>query len=150
MSNQAKTLSAEQQEERKEKTRAQSRNWYANNKEDHNTKRRSRYDTDPEYRERVKAQARESAKKRREENPTATGVYHRELNGEQVEVFKASQVAEEAGISVRTLKADEKAGTIPPMSFEGRHRVYTAQQKALLISFYAGNTTVEQLQAKWG
>lgn len=149
MARKAKPLNQDEQQQRQEKTRQQSRDWYANNKDDHNEKRRNRYETDPEYREKVQAQARESAKKRREANPTVTGVYHRELNGVQVQVFKASEVANEAGVNVRTLKADEKAGKIPAMSFEGRHRVYTSQQKANIIAFYAGNITAEQLAANW-
>ncbi|QCG76664.1 putative DNA-binding domain protein [Vibrio phage vB_VcaS_HC] len=149
MARRAKELTNDQQEERQEKTREQSRKWYADNKDDHNAKRRSRYESDPEYREKAKEQARLSAQKRREANPSVTGVYHRELNGVQVQVFKASEVAEEAGINVRTLKADEKAGKIPSMSFEGRHRVYTSQQKANLIAYYAGNMTADQLAANW-
>lgn len=149
MARKAKPLSHDEKVERKEKTREQSREWYEKNKEDHNQKRRERYDNDPEYREKVRAQARESAKKRREANPTVTGVYYRELNGVQVQVFKASEIAEEAGINVRTLKTDEKTGKIPLMSFEGRHRVYTQHQKDSLIAFYAGNLTKEQLAANW-
>ncbi|AEH21893.1 VHS1080 protein [Vibrio phage 1] len=149
MARKAKPLSQDEQAQRQEKTREQSREWYDKNKDDHNAKRRNRYDTDPEYREKVRAQARESAKKRREANPTVTGVYHRELNGVQVQVFKASDVAAEAGINVRTLKADEKAGKIPLMSFEGRHRVYTQKQKDNLLAFYAGSISKEELAANW-
>ncbi|AUR96014.1 putative DNA-binding domain protein [Vibrio phage 1.215.B._10N.222.54.F7] len=149
MSRKSRQLSTEQQQEQGDKKRGQSKAWYDENKESHNEKRRNRYETDPEYRARVQQQARESARKRRIENPSVTGIYHRELNGVQVRVFKASDVAEEAGISPRTIKADEKAGLIPLMSFEGKHRVYTENQKSGIIAFYAGDLSSAQLKASW-
>ncbi|QNJ59200.1 hypothetical protein [Vibrio phage vB_ValS_PJ32] len=149
MPKQSKDLVTEDEFSREERKREQSRKWYEENKKDHNGKRRERYETDPEYREKVRKQARESARKKREATPSVTGIYHRELNGVSVRVFKASEVAEAAGTTVRVLKADEKAGRVPKMLFEGRHRVYTQEQKTSLIEYYAGRITSEELAANW-
>lgn len=126
-----------------------SRDWYENNKDDHNEKRRKRYQTDPVYREQVKKNARDRARERREASKGEDSIITRVLDGVEIQVFKHSEVAEMCGVSPRKMKADELKGRIPCMSFEGRNRVYTAQQRDLLVQYYSNAITVDQLSAMW-
>ncbi|ANO57626.1 hypothetical protein [Vibrio phage vB_VhaS-a] len=123
--------------------------WYEKNKDTHNRNRRDRYQNDPEYREAIQQRARERARERREARKGEEPVITRELNGVNVRVFRHSEVAEMCGVSPRKMKADELKGKIPNMSFEGRNRVYTEAQRDLLISFYSGDMTADQLRAAW-
>ncbi|QQO38253.1 DNA binding protein [Vibrio phage vB_VpaS_VP-RY-9] len=124
--------------------------WYDKNKKEHNAKRRSRYHTDPEYREKVQERARERARKLREERKGEIPRIYRVVNGKEIEVFKHSDIANDCGVTTRQMKNDEANGIIPRMTFEGRNRVYSAEQRDLLVAFYNQDISSKQLFAQWG
>lgn len=103
--------------------------YYDDNKEDINRRRRDRYASDPEYRERVKASAKQVKKAAAE---AKKGHVARKYKGSKVLCTRIGDVAEAIGRSVSVIRFWEKEGTIPEPVFEGSQRVYTDAQVALL------------------
>ncbi|WAS28536.1 putative DNA binding domain protein [Vibrio phage LV6] len=123
-----------------------SKKWYDDNKDDHNKKRRSRYANDPDYADRMRKAARDSAAKRRKDSK---GVLTREKDGVTYEVLRISKVTELCNISVDTLKRAQAKGLVPPCSFDGKHRAFTLSQAEALQQYYRDEITAEQLAEKW-
>ncbi|QWS69827.1 putative DNA-binding domain protein [Vibrio phage vB_VpS_PG28] len=120
--------------------------WYSENKGSLSQRRKNRYETDPEYRAKVKERARKASAKRREEN---RGVLTRKHGDQVFTVVKLSTVAEKCGLTTKALRVAEGKGEIPPTSFEGTHRVYTPEQCDLIIKYFAKEITTEEVFAQW-
>lgn len=120
--------------------------WYEANGEKLNESRRSRYHSDPEYRERVLAQNREARRKKREQakkerlarkkaqkvRPSnAWKAVDVELGGKIVKMFTIGAVAKALDCSTQALRVWEKKGYIeetPHRSGEKGDRLYTLEQ----------------------
>jgi len=111
------------------KKRAQSRDWYNQNREEYNAKRRERYAANKDAREK----ARMRAARYRDQKPAVQRRLTRELNGTQVKVFSTGQVAEKIGRTPQMLRNWESNGLIPECVFEGKQRLYTTKQVELII-----------------
>ncbi|QHJ74567.1 hypothetical protein VH22019_00003 [Vibrio phage VH2_2019] len=120
--------------------------WYDENKGSLSQRRKTRYETDPEYRAKVKERARQSAAKKRAET---RGVLTRKLGDQVFTVVKLSTVAEKCGKTTKALRVAEDKGEIPPHSFEGTHRVYTPEQCDLIVKYFANEITTEEVHAQW-
>lgn len=122
------------------------KDWYQQNKDDLNKSRRSRYKTDPEYREQVRKLNKESRARRRQlkeqeqrerkkhirnpvpDNPWRTVDVVLSENDPAVRFFTIGALAQRLGCSVQVVRLWEASGVIPPTQFRdsrGR-RLYTA------------------------
>jgi DNA-binding transcriptional MerR regulator len=123
--------------------------WYGENADELNKKRRDRYANDPEYRKKIQdsnARTRKVRRKKRQEEKKArekaklTNVDKRpwrsvtatvEVDGEQVEaqVFTIGALAKALGCSVQVIRLWESKGIIPetPLRGSGGDRLYTAE-----------------------
>ena len=119
--------------QKNEKARAAYKRWYKKNKTNLARKRAEKYAKDPDLRKK----ATEYALDYRTRNPRkpATGVRYYEYQGAKMEVFKIGVVAEMLERSIQTLRLWEKAGHIPPPSYESAHRAYTMTQIKLIGEF---------------
>lgn len=108
------------------------RKWYQSNKQAFNAKRKAKYHSDPEVREK----AINNAKKYRESNPREKEEKHfREINGKQVEVFRIGATAEFIGRSEQSIREWQRKGWIPPCTIDSDHRYFTIKQIKLLQEF---------------
>lgn len=124
----------------------QFKEWYEKHSDDWNEKRRSRYDTDPEYRAKVLERNRKhrSAKKKeqqlqREEAKTAQKYTNRPgwktfktvIDGVEIETVTIGAYAQVLGVSVQAVRLWERVGVIPPPGApraSGKQRVYTLEE----------------------
>ena len=124
--------------------------WYKKNKESVLAERRRKYHEDPEYREKVMAQARESKKRRQEKNRV-----EREKNkhkekplwfkipyGRQeipVRMFTAGQLAKRLGRKTQTIRMWERGEVIPEAIYRSRarDRLYTELQVREIVEIYS-------------
>lgn len=97
--------------------------WYKANRETLNKERRSRYHTDPEYRqqviERQRQYRREAASRSREQR-------------QQEGIWRMAETAEQIGRSDQTIRLWEAKGLIPKPTLSGKHRRYTSHQVELM------------------
>lgn len=116
-----------------EKSRTAYQKWYQTNKASFNEKRKKKYHSDPEVREKAIS----NAKKYRQENPRQNGEeqHYREVGGKVVEVFRITETANRIGRSVESIRSWEKKGWIPTPSIDSTHRYYTIKQIQLLKDF---------------
>jgi len=107
--------------------------WYSKNKEDLLQKRRKRYESDPEYRAKIRA-AREASRK------VGSRSKGREkqlvIGGTVVTVYSNSYVACRLGITTTALVSWESKGWIPTTTIEGTHRFYTYDQMVAIEQYY--------------
>ena len=118
--------------ERRDKKAAYYATWYQENGDAVNERRRNRYASDPEYREKVKARARE---RKRQLLADRDGRVEREWDGTKILVHPISRVAEDAGTTAQRIRELESQGVIPEATFPGETRVYTDHQRTLIIRF---------------
>lgn len=108
--------------------------WYEANKEGFNVRRKLKYQTDPDYRNKVIDRQR----KARKENPRpsqASDQHFRTVAGKQVEVFRIGHVVAQISRSEKTIRTWEAEKLIPQPSIAGKHRYYTQHQVTLLREF---------------
>lgn len=112
-----------------EKNRVGFRRYYNENRDEYNAKRREKYHTDKEAREKARQRSREyrAAGKPVERQLT------RELSGRNVKVFSTGQIAQEMGRTPQMLRNWEKEGMVPESVFPDKHRLYTAKQKRMIM-----------------
>ena len=125
------------------------REWYEQNGDELNKRRRNRYQTDPEYRERVLAQNRDARRKKRqealEERKKKYGAKKLRLTNNWktvnvetpdgiVKMFSISAAAKLVGCSVQALRLWERKGIIPPATarYSKGDRLYSMEQIDLL------------------
>lgn len=118
---------AEQQITPEARQRKTYRKWYESNGSDYNQKRKDRYANDPEYRDRIKAQARETRERRKERG----GVQETSVIRDGVEVYRVSAAAELLGKSPDALRSWVRKGWVPENN-EQVHRFYTKAQIRLM------------------
>lgn len=108
--------------------------WYGSNDnaEKLSKRRKERYKSDPEYRERAKQAAKEYKRKKRAE---LGGAILREVNGEKIKVWRQSAIAEQAGCSTKLIQHYLMKGVIPEPEIESARRVYTEHEKNVLVEF---------------
>lgn len=123
--------------------------YYADNKDKILSRRRERYKEDPEYREKIKARAREAKRKllakRREERAKnkdkITPIWFQiQYGGKEIPVkmYTTGQVAKKLGRTTQTIRIWEKNGLIPEATYRtaAHDRLYTELQLNLLIEAY--------------
>lgn len=95
--------------------------YYAAHKEEISEKRKQKYESDPEFRERLKARSAERNKEKsamRPDGPRHARGFNKPklvpINGETVVVRGISEFAEAIGRDVYTIKTWERDGIIPP------------------------------------
>jgi hypothetical protein len=100
-----------------------------------NERRRQRYHSDPEYRERVLASVRKSKQRRRaerrEQQQGEARIYRMTPKG-LVQVWRIGDVAEQIGRGQSTIRGWHRVGWLPPPTLPGKHRVYAAGQIKLM------------------
>lgn len=105
--------------------------WYESNKEKLAQKRAAKYKADPDYRQ--KALERSAKQRANNPRPKVTDERHfREINGQQVEVFRIGVVAARIGRDEQTIRLWEDKELIPKPTAPGKHRYYTQHQVALM------------------
>jgi len=122
--------------------------WYAENREKVLQKRRERYKNDPDYAERVRANARESSKNRK--NIPKTGIKKErrpvlvEWNGKQVTGYSISHLAKRCHKTVGTIRHWIRNCTIPetPIKTEAGHRLYTESMIMVVAQVVASQERV--------
>ena len=114
--------------------------WYGDNSTEYNEKRRSRYATDPEYREMVKERARNA---KRLKIKSMGGAIERTWKGSKILVYRVGTACEKAGCVKAVLLDWENRGIVPPPVFGGKHRVYTQRQIDLIRELYDEVITAE-------
>jgi hypothetical protein len=108
--------------------------WYNANREEFLARRRARYNSDPEVRERQ----RKAAKRWKLEHPQKSAGSMRKINGTVTPVLRISAVAKILDRTVLTLRQWEQKGWVPAASqSQGRHRTYTPHQVKLLVKLAA-------------
>ena len=127
------------------------RSYYERNKDKIAKRKASRYQNDPEYRERIlarRAQQREEekeARRKKERKPRAQRAPKRMRipigNTGQfvvVNMYSVGKLAFHVGVSTQTIHKWEKQGAIPPASFRssGGHRLYTEKQVEIMTTVY--------------
>jgi hypothetical protein len=110
--------------------------WYGDNKEKYNRRRRERYQKDKQYRNK----ALRNSQRYRESGPRELDEYGRLkqtkiVKGEEIEVFTITAVADKIGKTAQTIRKWEAKGFIPKPIFRTRVRLYTQHQVNLLIRF---------------
>jgi hypothetical protein len=148
-------LTDDQKEELKKKGRksAAYRSWYETNKERIALQRKSRYENDPEYREKILAnrkRQREREKVARSQRAVKGNVLENrsyksfkvnsEEHGSAVTYFLSiGQVAAVLEMSVPTLRKWERDGVMPAPIYrsKGGHRLYTIDQSNCIKDVYA-------------
>jgi len=103
------------------------RKWYESKGAGYNDKRKERYANDPEYRDRIKAQARET----RERRKARGGVQETSVIRDGVEVYRVSAAAELLGKSPDALRSWMRKGWVPENT-EQVHRCYRKPQIKLM------------------
>lgn len=105
-------------------------NWYDENKDGRNERRRKKYASDAG----VRARERERVRKYRanQTNPAEIGRIFREKSGVRIEVFRVGDVAQKIGAHASVIRRYEKAGLLPSPTFPGEHRLYTKGQVELI------------------
>lgn len=120
--------------------------WYAENGDQLNAKRRDRYKSDPEYRARVLAANRKAREERRETRltekaaeqaavkakvtPRPYKVFTQVVKGVPIKLFSIGGLAAVLGCSVQAIRLWEKRGILPEPAFFSKKgdRLYTAEQ----------------------
>ena len=134
------------------------RKWYESSGSDYNEKRKKRYANDPEYRARIKAQAKETRERRKERG----GVQETSVMRDGVEVYRVSAAAELLERSPDALRSWVRKGWVPESTGQV-HRFYTKAQIKLMRRLvevitkyrYAKNyedrlqKVVEHIHANW-
>lgn len=98
--------------------------WYSENREDFNKKRRERYKNDASYRDARLKKSRGASRR----------VMHRDglitiFNGNvPVEVYTSGVLSKMIGISPTSIRLLERSGVLPRPTIESAHRYYTENQ----------------------
>lgn len=108
--------------------------WYAENGEDVNAKRRERYLTDSEYREKVKDRARE---RKRALLAMRKGRVPRDIGGTVILVYPITWLCREADVTSQHIRDLEAKGWIPHATFDDMTRVYSEHQTKLILQLLA-------------
>lgn len=105
------------------------RNWYANNREEYNAKRRERYAKDKGMRQK----ARQNAKRQRQKTDSVnTEPVLREVSGRTIKVYRTAAAGAMIGRSPETIRTWIKNGWIPDHPDGWTHRTFTKKQIKLL------------------
>jgi len=118
--------------------------WYDDNREDLNERRRARYATDPEYRRKVQKWNREARERRRKESEKEDRKAKRavkiktagswktveiEVDGVMVRMFTIGALARAIGKGISTIRVWERNGTLPETPYRSKKgdRLYTLE-----------------------
>lgn len=106
--------------------------WYEKNAASHNEKRKAKYHSDPEYRQKVL----ESRKEARRNAPKPEVIEHfKVIKGKKVQVVRVGEASEHINRDPQVIRIWEREGKIPRPTVPGAHRYYTMGQLALLKEF---------------
>jgi len=106
--------------------------WYGDNKEDYNAKRRARYHGDKEYRKRVQSYTRRYREGRPQKESISGGVFMIKVNGKTVKGYRTGAVAVKLGVKAEAIRYLEKKGYILKAVVSGKNRTYTFRQISLI------------------
>lgn len=112
-----------------EKAKRKFRNWYQQNREDYNAKRREKYKQDKELREKARANAR---KQRQKGGDVDTEPVLRKVSGRTIPVYRVGAVGQMIGRSPETIRTWIKNGWVPDQADGWTHRTFTKGQIKLL------------------
>ena len=123
--------------------------YYAENKSKLLAAKKKRYEEDPEYREKIKARAREAKRRqveeRRKEREKNKGkeipTYFKVMLGDNeisVRMYTAGQLAKRLGRKTQTMRVWERKGIIPEALYRNasKDRLYTELQVRLIVKAY--------------
>lgn len=126
-------------------------NWYAENADEMNARRRDRYKDDPDYREVAQVRARE---RKRVLLAERKGRVVRRYKGKKVYVYSITYICREVGVQSHQIRALETEGEIPETVFPGQ-RVYTEHQAVMLMEYLkqpvngGDNKLRKKMKAEW-
>lgn len=105
------------------------RNWYANNREDFNAKRREKYSQDQDLRNK----ARVNSKRQRDKvsDPSIEPVL-RVVSGRTLKVYRAAAAGAMIGRSPETIRTWSRNGWLPTVDDGWTHRTFTKKQIKLM------------------
>lgn len=105
---------------------AYTKEWWERNKQEVLDKRRSRYHSDPEYRQSVL----DRSKRYREERKAKAAATPKTItiNGKALKALTVAEVYKIAGIDAERLKYYQRQGYVPPALVSRPSRLYTVQQ----------------------
>lgn len=112
-----------------EKSKKKFRNWYTQNREDYNAKRREKYSQDKELREKARKNAR---KQRQKTESPDTGPVLRTVSGRTLKVYRVSAAGAFIGRSPETIRTWIRNGWIPDVADGWTHRTFTKGQIKLM------------------
>jgi hypothetical protein len=110
------------------------KDWYGENKDDLNAKKKKRYDTDPAYKEAAKAAVRD--KYRAEHGIFEDGSRIVKVNGVRFVAYKLTEAAAILNMNINTLRGYMNRGYFPVMDFdETKLKMITVDQIPLVEEF---------------
>ena len=113
-----------------DKSKKKFRNWYVNNRDDFNAKRRAKYAKDKNLREKARA----NAKRQREKvSDPDTGPVLRVVHGRTLKVYRAAAAGAMIGRSPETIRTWIRNGWVPDVDDGWTHRTFTKGQIALML-----------------
>lgn len=101
------------------------RNWYAENADSRNTRRRNKYASDPTHREKVLECSRDSRRRSRNDSMKVKRFQTPrsfDVNGSVVNMYSVGALAQMIGRSVQSITNWEKSGTIPVTPYRDNQR----------------------------
>ena len=112
-----------------EKSKKKFRNWYANNRNEFNAKRREKYAEDPGVRDKARANARHQ---RAKVSDPDTGPVLRVVSGRTLKVYRAAAAGAMIGRSPETIRTWIRNGWVPDVDDGWTHRTFTKGQINLM------------------
>jgi hypothetical protein len=112
-----------------DKSKKKFRNWYENNRDDYNAKRRERYAKNKDLREKARANAR---KQRAKGGDVEVEPVLRKVSGRTIPVWRVGAAAQMIGRSPETIRTWIKNGWVPDVDDGWTHRTFTKGQIKLL------------------
>ena len=112
-----------------EKSKRKFRNWYKQNRDEYNAKRRERYKQSKEMREK----ARENARKQRQKTDSVdTSPVLRTVSGRTLKVYRTAAAGAMIERSPETIRTWIKNGWLPDKDDDWTHRTFTKKQINLM------------------
>lgn len=110
------------------------KDWYGENKDDLNAKKKKRYETDPAYKEAAKSAVRDKYKA--EHGIFDDGSRIVKVNGVRFVAYKLTEAASILGMNINTLRGYMNRGYFPVMEFDDTHlKMITVDQMPLVREF---------------
>ena len=109
--------------------------WYTENADDHNAKRRAKYAADKAFREEARARSKEYRSKNRQRASGKGRTTYRQIGPRRVKVGSIGALGAVIDRSIPTLHYWRKIGRLPESLFSGKQQLYTEYQMGLMKEF---------------